>query len=78
MNDLPSEETANLPQVTPIKLIKAIPIFSALTDDEKEALAATASVRTYRKGDIIARQGEMLPSLMIVRAGIIVRATRRR
>ncbi|BCH15298.1 mechanosensitive ion channel family protein [Mesorhizobium sp. L-2-11] len=73
MNDLPSEETANLPEVTPIKLINAIPIFSALTDDEKEALAATVTVRTYRKGDIIARQGEMLPSLMIVRAGIIVR-----
>jgi CRP-like cAMP-binding protein len=44
-----------------------------LTDDEKEALAATVTVRTYRKGDIIARQGEILPSLMIVRAGIIVR-----
>lgn len=73
MSDLPSEGTANLPQVTPIKLINAIPIFSALTDAEKEALAATASVRTYRKGDIIARQGEMLPALMIVRTGVIVR-----
>jgi small-conductance mechanosensitive channel len=73
MNDLPSEETGNLPEVTPIKLINAIPVFSALTDSEKEALAATVAVRTYRKGDIIARQGEMLPSLMIVRTGIIVR-----
>lgn len=73
MNDLPSEETANLPEVTPIKLINAIPVFSALTDNEKDALAATVTVRTYRTGDIIARQGEMLPSLMIVRTGIIVR-----
>lgn len=73
MNDLPSEETVNLAEVTPIKLINAIPVFSALTDGEKEALAATVTVRTYRKGDIIARQGEMLPSLMIVRTGIIVR-----
>jgi small-conductance mechanosensitive channel len=73
MNDLPGEETVNLAEVTPIKLINAIPVFSALTDGEKEALAATITVRTYRKGDIIARQGEMLPSLMIVRAGIIVR-----
>ncbi|TIP76675.1 MAG: cyclic nucleotide-binding domain-containing protein, partial [Mesorhizobium sp.] len=71
--DLPSEETGNLPEVTPIKLINAIPVFSALTDNEKEALAATVTVRPYRKGDIIARQGEMLPSLMIVRTGIIVR-----
>ena len=73
MSNLPSEETANLPQVTPIKLIDAIPVFSALTDNEKEALAATVAVRTYRKGDIIVRQGEMLPSLMIVRTGVIVR-----
>jgi small-conductance mechanosensitive channel/CRP-like cAMP-binding protein len=73
LSDLPSEETANLRQVTPIKLINAISIFSALTDNEKEALSATATVRTYRKGDIIARQGEMLPSLMIVRTGIIAR-----
>jgi small-conductance mechanosensitive channel/CRP-like cAMP-binding protein len=73
MSDLPTEETANPPRVTPIALIKAIPIFSALTDDEQEALAATTSVRTYRKGEIIAREGEMLSSLMIVRAGVIVR-----
>lgn len=73
MSALPSEETADLPQVTPVKLIKAIPIFSALTDNEKEALAAAVMARTYRKGDIIARQGEMLSSLMIVRTGIIVR-----
>jgi small-conductance mechanosensitive channel len=73
MNDLPSEETGNLPEVTPIKLINAIPVFSALTDSEKEALAATVAMRTYRKGDVIVRQGEMLPSLMIVRTGIIVR-----
>jgi hypothetical protein len=73
MSDLPSEDSANLPEVTPIKLINAIPVFSALTGGEKEALAATVAVRTYRKGEIIARQGEMLPSLMIVRTGVIVR-----
>ena len=39
----------------------------------KKSLAATTSVRTYRKGDIVVRQGEMLPSLMIVRTGVIVR-----
>ncbi|AEH89967.1 mechanosensitive ion channel family protein [Mesorhizobium opportunistum] len=56
-----------------IDLIKAIPIFSTLTDAEQEVLAATTSVRSYRKGDVVAEQGEMLPSLMIVRKGIIVR-----
>ena len=72
MANRPGEETAVAPGFTPIELIKAIPIFSALTDDEQEALAATVSVRTYRKGDIIARQGEMLPSLMVVRTGVIL------
>ncbi|WP_245441846.1 cyclic nucleotide-binding domain-containing protein, partial [Mesorhizobium sp. Primo-A] len=43
------------------------------TDAEQEALAAAISVRSYRKGDVIAEQGEMLPSLMIVRKGVIVR-----
>ncbi|WP_353641778.1 mechanosensitive ion channel family protein [Mesorhizobium sp. WSM2239] len=73
MGELPTEETAHPPRITPIELIRAIPIFSMLTEDEQEALAATTSVRTYRKGEIIARQGEMLPSLMIVRAGVVVR-----
>ena len=73
MTSLPTEETAHPPQVTPIEMIRAIPIFSGLTDGEQEALAATTSVRTYRKGEIIVRQGETLPSLMIVRSGIIAR-----
>lgn len=58
---------------TAIGLIKAISLFSALTDQEQETLAATAVVRTFRKGDIIVREGEMLQSLMIVRTGVIAR-----
>lgn len=69
----PVNETASPPPVTPIDMIRALPVFSPLTDDEQEALAATTAIRTYRKGEIIVRQGEMLPSLMIVRAGVIVR-----
>ena len=68
-----SDETSASPGFTPIELIKAISIFSALTDAEQELLAATTSVRTHRRGDIIARQGDILPSLMIVRTGLIVR-----
>ncbi|MDC7741661.1 mechanosensitive ion channel family protein [Rhizobium binxianense] len=69
--DLPSEETAQPPSVTPIALIEAIPIFATLTSDEKRKLAETTAVREFRKGDVIVREGEMLPSLMMVRAGII-------
>ncbi len=71
MSSLPGENTDRSALFTPIELIRTIPIFSALTQDEQETLAATVSVRAYRKGDIIARQGEMLPSLMIVRTGVI-------
>ena len=73
MTSRPSDDTSASDSFTPIELIKSIPIFSALTDAEQEALAATTSVRSYRKGEIIARQGEMLPSLMIVRTGVIAR-----
>jgi small-conductance mechanosensitive channel/CRP-like cAMP-binding protein len=70
---LPSENGAGTTHFTAIELIKSIPILSALTEEEQAALAATATVRSYRKGDIIAREGEMLPSLMIVRTGVVVR-----
>lgn len=73
VRDLSNEDAAGSGQVTPLSLISAIPLFAALTDDEREALTAAVKVRTYRKGEIIVRRGEMLPSLMIVRAGVIVR-----
>jgi small-conductance mechanosensitive channel len=55
------------------ELIGAISVFSTLTDDEREMLAAKISIRTYRKGEVIVREGETLPSLMILRKGVIVR-----
>ncbi|BCP55581.1 hypothetical protein K32_41980 [Kaistia sp. 32K] len=58
---------------TALELIRGIPIFATLTEDETATLAASATIRAYGKGDIIARRGEMLPSLMIVRTGVIVR-----
>ncbi|TBY52681.1 mechanosensitive ion channel [Rhizobium leguminosarum bv. viciae] len=69
--DLPTEESARPPRVTPLELIEAIPIFATLTSDEKQKLAETTAVREFRKGDVIVREGEMLPSLMMVRAGIV-------
>jgi small-conductance mechanosensitive channel len=71
MLDLPTEETARPPQVTPFELIEAIPIFSALTRDDKRALADATSVREFRKGEVIVREGDLLTALMIVRAGVI-------
>jgi small-conductance mechanosensitive channel len=72
MLDLPTEETAEPPRVTPLELIEAIPIFTSLTGDEKRVLAEATSVRDFRKGEVIVRQGELLSALMMVRAGVIV------
>jgi hypothetical protein len=71
MPDLPTEETAEPPRVTPLELIAAIPIFTSLTGDEKRALAEATAVREFRKGEMIVRQGELLSTLMMVRAGVI-------
>ncbi|UCI05193.1 mechanosensitive ion channel domain-containing protein [Mesorhizobium sp. B1-1-8] len=55
---------------TPHRLLDSIPLFASLTDDEKEALAATMARRTFRKDEIMAEQGAVLKSLMIVRSGV--------
>jgi small-conductance mechanosensitive channel len=70
--DLPTEETASPPPVSPLALIEALPIFAALTPPEKQALAEATAEQAYRKGDIIIREGETLSSLMILRAGVVV------
>jgi small-conductance mechanosensitive channel/CRP-like cAMP-binding protein len=72
MPHLATQKTARPPRVEPIQLIEAIPVFATLTHDEKLALAEATSVREFRKGDVIVRQGDILPTLMMIRAGVIV------
>lgn len=72
MAALPSEETAEPPQVAPLDLIRAIPIFASLTPSEKKSLADATVIREFHKGDIIVQKGQMLPSLMMIRAGIVL------
>ncbi len=72
MTDLPTEETARPSRIEPIELIEAIPIFATLSRSEKVSLAEASSAREYHKGEIIVRQGDMLPALMMIRAGVIV------
>lgn len=72
MSSFPTESTP-VALLTPIELFKTIPMFAVLTQDEQIALAAKTSVRNFHKGDIIARQGEMLSSLMVIQTGIVAR-----
>jgi hypothetical protein len=53
------------------RLLDVIPLFASLTEEEKEALASTTARRTFRKGEILAEQGEVLKSLKIVRSGVV-------
>jgi small-conductance mechanosensitive channel len=69
---LPAEPAARLPRIEPIELIEAIPIFATLTRDERRALAEAASPREFRKDEVIVRQGDLLPALMMIQSGVIV------
>lgn len=53
------------------RLLNSLPFLASLTEDEKEALSAAMSRRTFRKGDVIARQGVSMKSLLILRSGIV-------
>jgi small-conductance mechanosensitive channel/CRP-like cAMP-binding protein len=55
---------------TPRRLLDAIALFASMTEDEKETLASTMTRRTYRKGEILAEQGAILKSLIILRSGV--------
>jgi small-conductance mechanosensitive channel/CRP-like cAMP-binding protein len=67
-----ADEAVSRHRATPLRLLDAIALFVSLTEDEKEALAATMTRRTFRKGEILAKQGETLTSLMIIRSGAAV------
>jgi len=56
---------------TPWRLVSNIPLFSSLTEDEKEHLASHMQRRTYRKDAVIAEQDAQLRALTIVRSGVV-------
>ncbi|MDM9624890.1 mechanosensitive ion channel family protein [Rhizobium sp. S152] len=70
--ELPTEENTQPPRVTPLELIEAIPIFVTLTKEEKQVLAEATIAREFGKGDVIVREGELLSSLMMIRAGVVM------
>jgi small-conductance mechanosensitive channel/CRP-like cAMP-binding protein len=57
------------PRPTPLRLLEAVPIFTALTDDEREELAATMKRRAFRKGDLLVEQDATLHELFVLRSG---------
>lgn len=63
-----NEEPVGRP--TPRLLLDAISLFASLSDDEKDTLAQTMTRRGFRKGEIMAIQGSVPKSLMIMRGGV--------
>lgn len=63
--------TSRQREATLEEMIDENPIFSGLTRLEREKLAQSGIKREYRIGDIIVSQGQTLPSMMIVRTGVI-------
>jgi len=60
------------PRATALRLVDAVPLFSSLTEEEKQALAATMTRKTYRKGEVLVEQGVKLGSLIVIRTGVVV------
>jgi small-conductance mechanosensitive channel len=71
VNGIPAKETARSPEAMLQELIDDNPILSALTRSERERLAQSGIEREYRKGDVIVGQGQALPSMMIIRVGVV-------
>lgn len=57
---------------TPWRLLNSIALFSTLTEDEMESLAASMKRLTFKKDMVIAPQDASMTSLMIVRSGVVV------
>lgn len=53
------------------RLLNAIPLLTTLSEDEKEMLSQVMKRRSFDRGAVIARQGEALNALMILRSGIV-------
>jgi len=50
-------------------LFQKVPLFSGVTPEDRMALARAATVRTYRRGDVIVRQGQAGESFFVIVRG---------
>ncbi|WP_027684233.1 mechanosensitive ion channel domain-containing protein [Rhizobium leguminosarum] len=70
IDQMPGENGIKRP-TSSMRLMNSIPLFTGLTDEEKEGLATTMNRLTFRKGDIISHRDTSLTSLMIIRSGVV-------
>lgn len=55
----------------PLRLMAMLPLFSTLTEKERETLSKSATRRTYAKGTEIVPQGEHAQALTLVESGVV-------
>jgi CRP-like cAMP-binding protein len=71
MNGVASTEISRRAEATLQEVIDENPILSRLTRAEREKLAQSGSEREYRQGEVIVVEGQALPSMMIIRTGVV-------
>ncbi len=59
------------PHVTALRLVGAVPLFSCLTDEEREALAGSMVRRAWRKGETLVEQDTRVDALYVIRSGVL-------
>jgi uncharacterized membrane protein len=55
----------------PAELLAQIPLFQGLSDDDREALGARLTEKTYNAADVVFSQGESGASMYVVRSGAV-------
>jgi small-conductance mechanosensitive channel len=59
------------PHATALRLVDAVPLFSCLTEEERQALATSMTRRTWRKGETLVQQDTKVEALFVIRAGVL-------
>jgi small-conductance mechanosensitive channel/CRP-like cAMP-binding protein len=59
------------PHATALRLVDAVPLFSCLTEEERQALAASMTRRSWRKGETLVEQDAKVEALFVIRSGVL-------
>src|SRR5271166_5910361 len=63
--------SAQPPTMRPAELLSQIPLFQGLGDEDREALAARLTEKTFKAGDIVFSQGDRGSSMYVVHSGSV-------
>jgi small-conductance mechanosensitive channel/CRP-like cAMP-binding protein len=67
----PTPTASPAPHTTALRLVGAVPLFSCLTDEEREALASSMTRRAWRKGETLVQQDTKVDALFVIRTGVL-------